>query len=206
MGNPDISKLRIIDVINKDSRGECVSQRACFDPVILQLSSTTEKMAIDFANMIHPDQKIRIGSNVFHWCTRGGENPKIVLTKESHLTTPVDQWHNDYLIINIDSHGNVLSKYRSVSFSYEGLVEINDIAMDPNRMCVGNSFIFNSYRGDSINSSPRPNTIIGRHNTLYLLFCIFDWMFIRLCRSCSFWSVNRWCRFPDKYMFLEGYV
>jgi len=93
MGNPDISKLRIIDVINKDSRGECVSRRACFDPVILQLSSTTEKMAIDFANMIHPDQKIRIGSNVFHWCTRGGENPKVVLTKESHLTTPVDQWH-----------------------------------------------------------------------------------------------------------------
>ena len=131
-------------------------------PLKVQLESKSEKLAIDFANMRDPFQRLHISSSIFAWKV---SDTRIKLTKIGVLETPAKEWRNDTRIKTYKS--NVLTQdIQQVEFTKDEYIMINNILIDVDAMQVGDALQVRFFEGQTCNSAENRTDIIGRHNTI----------------------------------------
>ena len=119
-------------------------------PLKVQLESKTEKLAIDFANMRDPFQRLHISSLIFAWKV---SDTRIKSTKIGVLETPAKEWRRVQMYKD-----NVLIE----DILY---IMINSILIDVDAMQVGDALQVRICEGQTYNiGHNRQNTMLTNLN------------------------------------------
>lgn len=133
-------------------------------PLKVQLESKSEKLAIDFANMRDPFQRLHISSSIFAWKV---SDTRIKLTKIGVLETPAKAWRNDTRV-QMYKDNVLIEDIQEVEFTKDEYIMINSILIDVDAMQVGDALQVRICEGQTYNIGHNRQNTIGRHHTIVL--------------------------------------